>query len=201
MIKGTAKFELGKMIKNLFTRAEFTDLTGIRHQTSYQLEKKNIIVPSNGEYTFNQLIFGRFLEQSRRAFGAKTIKFADVFGSRAQYDVQWDEMEIAFLNGHGVGIIGTDDFFARADAISLIDEWLLPVELECFLFSGKDEKVRAFLLEHFRFMSAESDSTVIAVVGRIRRRLIEEIEVRGLEDKLEKSVQRKADRSLVASHC
>ncbi|MBE9204915.1 hypothetical protein IQ218_17665 [Synechocystis salina LEGE 06099] len=77
-------------MQNLLTCLEYC------HQTTYQLEKKNIISPTNGQYTFNQIIFGRFLEQSRKASKAKTIKFADKFGSRAQHEIDWDDVELVF---------------------------------------------------------------------------------------------------------
>jgi hypothetical protein len=170
------------MLKKLFTRAEFTDLTGIRHQTTYQLEKKNIINPANGEYTFNQVIFGRFLEQSRLAYSSPTIKFADGFRGRSQYEIEWEKVELVFLTKQGAGMIQGDDL--PIGIRDLTDEWLLPLEKEAFLVSGSDVRVKDFFAQNFRFMLTDNSDIVIAVVGRIRQRLLEEIDVRGLENKI-----------------
>lgn len=182
------------MLKGMFTRAEMTRLSGLKHQTTYRLEEKNTLTPNNSEYNYNQVIFGRILEQVRRSLGVTAINFADNFGPRAQYEIDWVKTEFIFVTNQGAGIIPSDP---SLDLSAVINEWLLPLEKEVFVISGRDPRVKAFLLDHFRFVPKEDTDLTVVLVARVRKAIDQLADKQSITRKIEKTKNTHHDHVLV----
>lgn len=144
----------------MFTRAELTKLSGLNHTTTYRLEERGLLVPYQGGYSYNQVIFGRFIEQLRHAIGVTSIKFAERFGTNAQFEIDWVNTHAVMYIGQGFGLI-------EHDFSSVEQEWLLPLDKEAFLFEDNPEVGKIFE-ECFRFKIVDNCPVVYICLNRVR---------------------------------
>lgn len=167
----------------MFNRTEMSELSGISPSALYTLEEKNIINSQKNKYTYNQLIFGRVLEQVRDELGVTALKFADDFGSRAQYDIDWTSTCLIMVVNQGFGII---DGEKNKEIESAFDEWFLPHEKEAFSIDGdSNPEIRKFLKDHF-FIDLKGNANLIYVaIFRVRKAIERAAKKRLISDKLE----------------
>jgi len=171
------------MLKDLFNRTELVNLSGMRQQATYRIEERNILTPCDKQYTYNQVVFCRVLDQTRKVMGLKKLTFADGLGPRGQFEIEWDTAESVFFSEQGVSIIRHDPAISASMA-ALINEWLLPLDQEVFPLSSNDKNVRAFCLEHFRFLPKHDMTIAFVVLPRVREAIGRNAEEFGLFHKL-----------------
>ena len=167
----------------MFNRTEMAELSGINSRTLYRLEEKNILNSQKNKYTYNQVIFGRVLEQIRYELGVTTMKFAEAFGSRAQHEIDWTTTCLIMFVNQGFGII---DGEKNKEIESAFDEWFLPHEKEAFFIDGDSNPgIRQFLKKHFLIDLQGNTNLIYVAVFRARKAIQRVAKKRLISDKLE----------------
>jgi hypothetical protein len=183
------------MLKELFNRAELSAFSGLNNNATYRLEDRGIITSIDKQFTYGQVIFCRVLDQTRKALGAPKMTFAEGFGSRGQYEIDWENAQLIFFSEQGAGVIPAE---LDIDFSTVIDEWLLPVEKEVFCVSSDDKNVRAFFGQYFRFVPKQGIVISIVVLPRVRSEITKLADKKGVLNKIIKSMQMREDYALIA---
>ena len=123
----------------MFNRTELSQLTGLNYEVIRSLERRKILVPRNGKYTYNQAVFARALQSIQSALDLKTISFADAFGPRAQDELDFTRIDVGVMFSQGI-------IFAPEGTAFAFDEYF-PGSNEVFVFEGESPEVANFIKE------------------------------------------------------
>jgi hypothetical protein len=182
------------MLTELFNRAELVNLSGMRHQATYRLEERNILTPCNKQYNYNQVIFCRTLDQIRKAMGSGKMTFADGFGPRGQFEIDWASHEFMYFSAEGAGFVPEDPSGAME---ALTNEWFPDLKKEVVLMSSNQKEVRDFFMEHFRVVPKNDTTIALVLLRRVRAAINEAARKQGLFSKLEVAQNLSSDYALV----
>jgi hypothetical protein len=182
------------MLTELFNRAELVNLSGMRHQATYRLEERNILTPCNKQYNYNQVIFCRTLDQIRKAMGSGKMTFADGFGPRGQFEIDWATHEFMYFSTQGAGFVPQDQ---TGSMESVTNEWFPELDKEVVLMSSNQKEVREFFIEHFRLVPKDNTTIALVLLRRVRAAIDEIAKKQGVLPKVEKARNFRSDYALV----